>query len=85
MSNPPTSYQELVNFVIDTINLLIPALFAILFVYFIWRMIDAWIIHAGDQNSRDEGKKYALSAVVTFVLMVSAWGIVTLIKSSLFG
>lgn len=81
----PTTYSDLVTLIIDIINLIIPALFAVLFLYFIWKMIDAWIIHAGDEKSRASGKQYAIAAVITFVIMVSAWGIVALIKSSLFG
>ncbi|MCA9355865.1 hypothetical protein KC865_04965 [Candidatus Kaiserbacteria bacterium] len=81
----PTTYKELIGSIIDIINLIIPAIFAVLFIFFIWKMIDSWIIHAGDQTKRDEGKKYALTAVIVFVVMVSAWGIVALIKNSLFG
>lgn len=81
----PTNYRDLVLLIIDFINILIPTLFAFLFLYFIWKMVDSWIIGAGDQTKRDAGKQYALAAVVAFVLMVSAWGIVTLIKESLFG
>ena len=61
------------------------ALFALVFVYFIWKIIDSWILNAGEDTKREEGKKYAVAAVIAFVVMVSAWGIVTMIKSSIFG
>jgi len=81
----PTTFKDLVGFIIDFINILIPTLFGIIFVYIIWKIIDAWIIHAGNQEKREEGKRLALAAVLIMVLMVTAWGIVALIKQSLFG
>ncbi len=65
--------------------MLIVALFGVVFVYFVWKMISAWIINAGEDKSREEGKQYAIAAVTVFVIMVSAWAIVNLIRSSVFG
>ncbi len=81
----PTTYAGLVGFIVDIINIIIPTIFALLFAYFIWKMIDAWVIHGGDEKKHEEGKQYATAAVFMFVLMVSAWGIVALLKSSFFG
>lgn len=85
MAATPTTYSDLVDGIIGIINILIPALFGLVFVYFIWKMINAWIINAGEESSREEGKRYAVAAVVVFFVMVSAWGIVAMIRSSLFG
>jgi len=76
----PTTYSGLVNGIIGIINLIIPAIFGIVFVYFVWKVIDAWVINAGDEKRRAEGKQYAMIAVIVFVLMVSAWGIVAMVK-----
>ena len=81
----PTTFKGLVGFIIDFINILIPVLFGIIFVYIIWKIVDAWILNAGNEEKREEGKRLALAAVLLFVLMVTAWGIVALIKQSLFG
>ncbi len=83
--NAPTTYKMLVGDIIDIINILIPTLFGLLFVYLIWKVIDAWILNAGDENKREEGKKYVTIAVLVFVLMISAWGIVFMLRRSLFG
>jgi hypothetical protein len=80
----PTTYQELVIFIIELINILIPTLFGVLFVYFIWKVIDCWIINAGDPAKHEEGRNHAIVAVIVFVLMVSAWGIVLMIHNSVF-
>ena len=81
----PTNYQELVGFVLDFINILIPTFFGIFFLYFIWKIVDSWIISAADETKRTEGKKYAVVAVLMFVLMVSTWGIVNMLKTTFFG
>jgi hypothetical protein len=85
MQSTPTTFKGLVGFIIDFINILIPTLFGVLFLYVMWKIVDAWVINAGNEQKREEGKRLAVVAVVVFVLMVSAWGIVTLIKQSIFG
>jgi hypothetical protein len=81
----PTSFKDLVIFIINFINIAIPVLFAVVFLVIMWKIVDAWIINAGNEQKREEGKQLITVAVVVFVLMVCAWGIVALIKQSLFG
>lgn len=81
----PTSFKGLVIFFIDIINIIIPTIFGLLFVYIVWKIVDAWILNAGNDQKREEGKQLITVAVLVFVLMVSAWGVVALIKQSLFG
>jgi hypothetical protein len=82
--NTPTTFKGLVGLIIDFINILIPTVFAILFVYIIWKIVDAWVLNAGNEEMREEGKRLVLTAVLVFVLMVTTWGIVAMIKQSLF-
>lgn len=81
----PTTFKGLVEAIISFINILIPVLFGLLFLYVMWKIVDAWIINAGNETKREEGKQMAVIAVVVFVVMISAWGIVALIKQSVFG
>lgn len=80
---PPTSLAELVDFFLGIINGLIPLLFGIVFLVIIWKIIDAWVIHADDSGSREEGRTVAITGVVVIVIMVSIWGILNLLKNSL--
>ena len=83
MNNPPTTtpttFSELVDFFIGFVNILITALFALAFLVLIWKIIDAWVIHADDEKKRAEGKSLALTAVIVFVVMLSIWGILRLL------
>lgn len=81
----PTTFGGLVNEVIGIINIIIPLLFSLLFLYLVWRVFESWVLKAGDENARVAGRQYAVSAVIVFVLMISTWGIVRLLQASLFG
>ncbi len=84
MNQPPSDFAGIVSLVTGLINLLIPAMFGVVFLFLVWKIIDAWIINAGDEKKVAEGKQYVLWAILVFVLMVSTWGIVTLLSSSFF-
>lgn len=81
----PTTFAELVDSLLTIINLIVPAIFAVVFVFLIWKIFDAWVINAGDEKKREEGKQYALVSVVVFVVMLVVWGIIVMIRSSIFG
>ena len=81
----PTTFSGLVEGLINLINLIIPLIFAVVFLVLVWKMFDAWVINSGDEKKREEGKQFALTAVIVFVVMLLVWGIVTMIKLSIFG
>lgn len=85
MPTTPTTFAGLVDFILGFINILIPGIFGVIFLYLVVKIIDAWILHADDEKKREEGKRMMITAVVVFVIMVSVWGIVTLIRNSIFG
>ena len=79
------TYSGLIGLFIDFINILIPAIFAIIFVYMIWKIIDAWILNAGDPAKVAEGRVFAVTAVLVLVVMLSFWGIIALVRTSFLG
>lgn len=76
------SYAQLVREIISFINLIIPAMFALIFVWLVWRIVDAWVIHAADPGKREEGRRMAITAVIVMVVAISSWGIVRLLANS---
>lgn len=90
-TNPPAStelelgkltgvIQEILNFVDGT---LVPVIFAIAFIVFIWGVFTYFIAGAGKEEKREEGKKFVMYALIGFVLMISLWGIVNLLVGTL--
>jgi len=79
-----TTFGTLVNNFIGLINLVIPLIFAVVFIVIIWKIIDAWILNADNDTKRAEGRQLIIVAVIVFVIMLSAWGIVSILRSSLF-
>lgn len=70
--------------VIQFINrILVPLIFALAFLMFIWGMFRYFIFGGADEASRDAGKQLMIWAVVAFVLMVSIWGLVNVIAEGL--
>lgn len=83
--NTPTTFSGLVNHLLGIINILIPAIFAVVFLFLCWKIFDAWVINAADEKKREEGKRLALAATLVFVLMIITWGIVAMLRKSIFG
>lgn len=64
-------------------DILIPLVFAIALLVFLYGVFKYFILGGGDSGSREEGTQLMLYAVIGFVVMVSIFGIVNLIASGL--
>lgn len=61
---------------------LVPAIFAIAFLVFVWGVFKAFILGGHQQEKREEGRQLIIWSIVGFVVMLSVWGIVNLVASS---
>jgi hypothetical protein len=62
-------------------KILVPLIFAIAFLVFLWGMFTTFILGGSDEEKQSQGKSLMLYAIVGFVLMVSLWGIVNLVAA----
>lgn len=62
---------------------LIPLLFGVALLVFLWGIFKYFILGGGDETKREEGKQLMLYAIIGFVVMVSVFGIVNAIASGL--
>ena len=62
-------------------GVLVPAIFALAFLMFIWGMFKFFILGGHDTEKQEEGKSLMLYAIIGFVVMISIWGIVNLIAN----
>ena len=60
-------------------------IFALTFIVFIWGIMKAWILNAGDESEIEKGKKLALWGVIVLAVMSGIWGILALLQNSFFG
>lgn len=85
MQNTPTTFAEFVNAMLGLINIIIPVIFGVVFLFLVWKIFDSWVINAADEKKREEGKQYATVAVIVMVIMIIAWGVVAMLRRSVFG
>ena len=69
------------NFILFMNTTLVPFIFAVAFLVFLWGMFKYFILGGHDTEKQDEGKDLMLYAIIGFVVMVSMWGIVNLLSS----
>lgn len=85
MLNPETANLKIfIGHIIGILQSLIPVIFALTFVVLLWKIIDAWILHGDDPSSVEEGKRTAAIGVIALVIMSGVWGILALLRASLF-
>lgn len=61
---------------------LVPLLFAVAFIVFLWGVAKAYIISGGDEASREKGHQLVLWGIIGFVVMISLWGIVNVVANT---
>ena len=62
---------------------LVPLIFALAFLLFLWGVFKYFFWGGGDETKREEGRQLMLWAIIGFLLMVSIWGIVNILSSGL--
>ncbi len=73
-----TFFGKISSFINGT---LIPLVFGISLLVFIWGVFKYMILGGGDSGSREEGKQLMIWAIIGFVVMVSVFGIVNMIAN----
>jgi hypothetical protein len=78
-----TNISDVGSFIINTINnILVPVIFAIAFIVFLWGAFETFIIGANDPGVKDKGKNYMLWGLIGFFVMVSVWGLVNILTGT---
>lgn len=79
----PQDFKGLVGIFLSIISFIIPLIFGLAFLMFLWGITRAWILGGGDEKSVTAGKQIALAGIIGFVVMVGVWGIVALVRDSI--
>jgi len=62
-------------------NSIIPLLFSLAFVMFMWGVIQ-FVINTSDTAKKEDGRKYMIWGIIGIFVMVSVWGIVKLLTGT---
>lgn len=81
----PKDFSSLVDVVIDLVGTLTTVVFVLTIFAIVWGVIKGWIIQGAEEEGIENGKKVAFVGVIVLVITVSLWGILALLKGSLFG
>ena len=77
------SLPGLGTFIINTINnVIVPVLFAIAFIVFLWGAFKTFILGATSEDAKENGKNLMLWGLVGFFVMVSIWGLVNILTGT---
>ncbi len=63
-------------------SILVPLLFAIAFIVFLYGIARAYIFSGGDPAKVSEGHKLLLWGIIAFVVMISLWGLVNVVANT---
>ena len=72
------------SFIINTINnVIVPVVFAIAFIVFLWGAFQTFILGANDAAVKEKGKNLMLWGLIGFFVMVSVWGLVNILTGTI--
>ncbi len=63
-------------------NVLVPLVFAVAFIVFIWGVFQYFIAGGADEEKRENGKSLMLWGIIGFFVMVSVWGLVNILRGT---
>ncbi len=70
--------------IINTINnVLVPVLFAVAFIVFLWGAFTTFILGATSDEVKEKGKNLMLWGLIGFFVMVSIWGLVNILTGTI--
>lgn len=78
---PAVSFAAITNilglelYAIDVLNALMSLFLTMAIAFFVWGVVK-FIANTNDPTAREEGKKFLIWAVISFLVIVSIWGIV---------
>ncbi|GEM_PF-1607680 len=76
-------FQFMLHLTVFIDRFLIPFIFAIAFLVFVWGVYMYFIQGGGNDEKRKEGRTFILYGIGGFVIMIAIWGIVNVLISSL--
>lgn len=74
-------YRDLVVWAVNSV--LIPILFAVAFIVFLYGIYKYFIQEASSESDKADGRKFAMWGIIGFIIISSVWGLVNIAKDTL--
>ena len=71
------------SFVSVASNIIAPLILAFAFLAFIWGIVNYFFLNGGNEEKRAEGRQFAIWGLLGIVVIISLWGLVDIILSTL--
>ena len=80
LSTNGTNFQLLVSYVVCNIGqAVIPLLFGVAIVMFVWGIVNFFIIGAGEEAKREQGRQFMIWGIIALSVMIGVWGLVRIV------
>lgn len=63
-------------------SVLVPLIFAVAFIVFLYGIATAYILNAGNETERAKGHQLMLWGIIAFAVMISIWGLVNVVSNT---
>lgn len=73
--------EELILEILYLLNLIIPVIFGLALVYFLWGLAQ-FILNAGNETARESARSIMIWGIIALFVMVSVWGLVNLLTNT---
>jgi hypothetical protein len=78
-----TNFQGVLGYITCIINSsVIPLIFALATVMFVWGVVSFFIINADEEAKRAQGKQFMIWGIIALAVMLSIWGLVGILGST---
>jgi hypothetical protein len=78
-----STFSTIVSYIVDILNLLIPVLIGVAFLFFFWGLSKFILSGSGSQADRKKGKDYMLWGILALFILVSFRAIISIVATDL--
>jgi len=70
--------------IIGVVNtIVVPSIGALIFLFFIWSIVNYFFLHSDDETERKKGREFVLWGIIGIVIFFSVWGFINIALSTL--
>ena len=78
-----SKFQDVLCYFTRIINdAVIPLIFAVAVAFFIWGAVQFFILNAGEETKREQGRQFMIWGIVALAVMLSVWGLVGILTNT---